>query len=167
MIWRLIAWAVSRPRVAAWIVRRAFRTPYSDILSPDGSETYMRRWWLFNPYPGSEQCDRRQFKWLPLSIRVHHILRPDPDRHLHDHPWDARTIILMGGYAEERDDGHTYTRWVGDTAPLEHDTFHRITEVDAALGAVTLFITYRYRGTWGFWVDGAKVPWRTYLGVTK
>ena len=29
-------------------------------------------------------------------------------------------------------------------------------------GALTLFITGRYRGPWGFWVDGAKVPWREY-----
>jgi hypothetical protein len=29
----------------------------------------------------------------------------------------------------------------------------------------TLFITWRYQGTWGFDVDGSKVPWREYLGI--
>jgi hypothetical protein len=32
-------------------------------------------------------------------------------------------------------------------------------------GATTLFITGKYRGTWGFLVDGVKVPWREYLGI--
>jgi hypothetical protein len=32
-------------------------------------------------------------------------------------------------------------------------------------GAWTLFFTWRYQGTWGFLVDGAKVPWRKYLGL--
>jgi hypothetical protein len=32
-------------------------------------------------------------------------------------------------------------------------------------GAWTIFITGKYRGTWGFLVDGAKVQWRKYLGM--
>lgn len=169
MIWRLIAWAVSRSWVANRLIMRAFRTPYTDITSPDGNDTYMRRWWLFNPYPGVEQGGSylRRFAWLPLSIRIHHILRPDADRHLHDHPWDARTIILMGWYVETREDGRTHVRWRGDTATLKHDEFRRIHDVCANTGAVTMFITFKYRGTWGFKVDGTKVPWREYLGVPK
>lgn len=164
-MWGALAWFVSRPRVADWLVRRAFRTPYADITSPDGQSVYMKRWWLFNPYPGSDQCDLRKYPWLPVSIRVHHILREDADRHLHDHPWDARTIILIGGYVEVREDGRHHYRVPGDTATIKHDEFHRIVYVDARRGAVTLFITFKYRGTWGFKVDGAKVPWRTYLGL--
>ena len=52
----------------------------------------------------------------------------------------------------------------GDTAALKFGEYHRIRKVDPKQGAVTLFITGRYRGTWGFLVNGEKVPYKTYLG---
>jgi hypothetical protein len=47
---------------------------------------YMRRWILRTPWG---------------SLRVHHILRSDDDRHLHDHPFDFTSLLLTGGYTEE------------------------------------------------------------------
>lgn len=163
-LWRALAWFLSRERIAAWIIKRAMRTPYNDIII-DG-RTYMRRFWAFNPIPGLPGSDKlRQFAWLP-NVRLNHILLPDPDRHLHDHPWDARTIILDGGYTEVREAvPHLRYRGTGDTATLRFDEFHRIVTVGQPIGAVTLFITWRKRGTWGFKVDGEKVPYRTYLGL--
>ncbi len=156
LFWLPLAWLLSRPRVAQWLMRRALRTPYSDITSADGTDVYMRRWWLFNPY--EHHAGLRRFGWFPLSVRIHHILRADQDRHLHDHPWNARSIILVGGYAEEREGGVMYVRTPGSTVRLRFSEFHRIAEIDRTHGAVTLFITGRYRGRWGF-----KVPYREYL----
>lgn len=101
--WACIAWLVTRRIVTDWLIRRAQRTPYSHIRSKDGASIYMRRWWLFNPYGKDNDGEQEpaRITWLP-SIRVHHILRPDVDRHLHDHPWNARTIVLRGWYKEER-----------------------------------------------------------------
>lgn len=155
-LWRAIAWTVTRPRIMQWLVLRSYRTPYTFIRSKDLSEIYMRRWWLFNPYPES-------IPWLP-SVRIHHIMRPDLDRHLHDHPWNARTIILYGGYIEECEDGTMRARTPGDTGRLLYGQYHRIDEILPG-GAWTMFITWKYRGTWGFKVDGVKVPWREYLGL--
>ena len=99
--WRLLAAIVTLPVVRDWLIRRAQRTPYTHIHGPDGS-IYMGRWWLFNPYPAKSDGRKRKWAdWLP-SARIHHIMRPDSDRHLHDHPWNARTIVLGGWYAEER-----------------------------------------------------------------
>ncbi|OZI82880.1 hypothetical protein CFN58_34970, partial [Pseudomonas avellanae] len=98
--WRAFAVIVSRPCVAAWIIRRAQRTPYQHITSADGQERYMGRWWLFEGYDRVRQ--QPKYRWFPWSVRVHHILREDRDRDLHDHPWHARTIILQGGYVELR-----------------------------------------------------------------
>ena len=167
LLWRWVAYVVTRPVVRDWIIDRAMRTPYSHIHSSDGERLYMRRWWLFNPFDGSGRGGTylRLHRWLPVSIRVHHIVRPDEDRHLHDHPWNARTIILKGSYREQREDGRSYHRHVGDTAKLRFGEYHRIDHVRRYDGAWTLFITYRYGGTWGFLVDGKKVPWREYLGV--
>lgn len=162
-IWRLVAHFVTRPAVASWLIHRAQRTPYYHIHGKDGS-LYMGRWWLFNPYPAPGQYTRRGWRdWVP-SVRVHHIMRPDSDRHLHDHPWNARTIVLRGWYIEELPGNEFRAKLTGDTGRLLFGQYHRIDSLSAN-GVWTLFITWRKRGTWGFDVDGVKVPWREYLGV--
>ena len=59
-----------------------------------------------------------------------------------------------------------YKRTAGYTGRLLFGQYHRISEVSPG-GVWTLFITGRKRGTWGFLVNGNKVPWRTYLGLDK
>lgn len=163
-IWQAIAAIVTIPVVKVWLVDRAQRTPYTHIMSPDGSSCYMGRWWLFNPYPASGAAKRKGWGWLP-SVRIHHIMRADGDRHHHSHPWiAARTILLDGWYIEELPDGSERVRRRGDTGLLLHDDFHRIDRVSPG-GVWTLFITYRNAGTWYFDVDGRKVPWREYVGA--
>lgn len=158
-----IAKLVARPTVADYLIRRAMRTPYSPIVK-DG-DLYMERFWLFNPYPDSGQSGADRKRWqFPISIRVHHIVLPDQDRDLHDHPWNARTIILRGAYTEDRLGKREIVRQTGDTAAIGFGEYHRITRLSPG-GVWTLFITGKYRGTWGFLVDGVKVQWRRYLGL--
>ncbi len=173
---KLIARILARPAVADAIIRRAQRTPYFDIKSADGATTYMGRWWLFNRYDIPEGP---RFKWLP-SARVHHIMREDIDRHLHDHPWNARTFILRGWYLEERENtlpgvdpypryepaAIRFRRETGHTGRLLFGEFHRIEQVSPG-GVWTLFITWRYRGTWGFKVGDRKIPWRDYFNGAR
>lgn len=162
--------------IADKLIQRAKRTPYKHL---DG---YMNRWWLFNPYQDSTGAPVKRnwlLRMLP-SVRIHQILKADDDRHLHDHPWDARTVILKGWYDEIREEiypeyGPTesammafgvpvrmHHRVAGDTVKLNFGEYHRITRVSAG-GVFTLFITYRYRGTWGFKVHGKKIPYFDYL----
>lgn len=164
MFWKMIAKFLSRPAVADWLILRAARTPYSNIVK-DG-QLYMERYWLFNPYPdtGGSGADRPRWQF-PWSIRIHHIVLPDQDRELHDHPWDARTIILGGWYVEQRLNG-THVRLTGETATLKFGEYHKITDISEG-GVWTMFITGPYQGTWGFLVNGVKVKWRDYLGLTK
>lgn len=183
LFWRLVAKLLARPAIADWLIARAKLTEYQHIMSADGTEMYMGRWWLFNPY--SRETHRPALWWCPWSFRIHHIMRPDEDRDLHDHPWNARTIILRGWYTEERLDLATSVDmltpgrpllWLpgdeirklatsqrnpGDTARLNHGEYHRIDQVSPG-GVITLFITSKWRGDWGFLVNGVKVPWRTY-----
>lgn len=188
LIWRLLAKLLARPAVADWLIARAQRTPYQHIMSADGQDTYMGRWWLFNPYHRETHIGKHA--WFPWSIRIHHILRPDADRELHDHPWNARTVILRGMYTEQRllkagdpvltsllkdaaakvgtwENGWEATEYidrrVGDTASLKHGEYHRIDSVSAG-GVWTLFITSRWKGDWGFLVKGKKIDWRIYTG---
>ncbi|WP_447590080.1 hypothetical protein [Aquipseudomonas campi] len=177
LIWRLLAQLLARPRIANWLINRSYHTPYLHIMSADQRETYMGRWWLLNPYDNETRESR--YSWLPFAVRIHHIQRADMDRDLHDHPWDARTVILRGWYREQRliDDADPVAlylnlaanaqlteyidRVAGTSARLSHGEYHLIDEVSPG-GVFTLFITFRYRGTWGFLVDGKKVPWREY-----
>ena len=129
----------------------------------------MDRWWIFNPYGKTAEgrTAPARWQWLP-SIRVHHICLPDDDQHEHDHPWDARTILLRGWYLEERRSHHLPAREMeaGMTATICAGDYHRITRVSEG-GVYTLFFTWRYIEDWGFNVDGQKVPWRQYLDIDK
>lgn len=159
-LWKLLALVVSWHPIARWIIQRSRRTPYRHL---DG---YMHRWWLFNAYEDGGGYVKQGWlrKRLP-SIRVHKILREDRDQHMHDHPWDARTIILDGQYIERcQEDGlfKNMLRSPGCTRAIRFGEFHRIRWVQAE-GVYTLFFTWKYMGTWGFNVDGVKVPYREYL----
>lgn len=162
MLLKLLARFLARPAVTDWLIRRAMRTPYTHI-DKDG-DVYMYRYWLFNPY---KENSSGKGNWFPISIRLHHIVRPDQDRHMHDHPWNARTFILRGWYIEKREEGRYYWRGEGETAKLNFGEYHYITGISPLHGAWTLFVTGKYRGTWGFLVNGAKVKWREYLGIAE
>lgn len=168
MFWKLIARLASTPCVADWLIRRAMKTPYTHIYHPKG--VYMERYWLFNPYPADGESGKKNR--FPISIRIHHICLPDEARDMHDHPWNARTIILKGGYIEHRLEAvmpngdvlaKVHNRVPGDTATINFGEYHNIKEL-AAGGAWTMFISGKYRGTWGFLVNGVKVQWRKYTG---
>lgn len=165
LIWRVIAKLVTVNFIRCWIVNRAVKTPYRHIYSADGKDLYMGRWWLFNPYQsdGVNESLPAKITWLP-SVRVHFIKRPDRDRHLHDHPWNARTIILKGYYVEQRVGGKCFFRDEGYTGIIKHGEYHQITQVHTE-GTVTLFITWKKLGSWGFLVDGKKINWKEYLNV--
>lgn len=167
-LWAGVAKMLARPGIAAQLIGHSQHTPYIHL------EGYMERHWLLNPYPTWEEKQAMKaagveepVRELP-SARIHHILREDHDRHFHDHPWQARMVILNGWYDEERllPDGSvkSFRRVPGDTAELNFGEFHRITKVSEG-GVWTLFITKQYQGTWGFLVDGRKVPYRQYLGL--
>ena len=178
VLWKVFAWIVSRTWIANYLIKRAQRTPYYNL---DG---YMNRWWLWNRHDDGSSVDeqaradnktrdrdpRSKFMRRFPSIRIHHILRKDLDRAMHDHSFDFRTIILRGAYREFRlvaqypDDIMLESyRFRGDTATLDFGGFHNIEWVSEG-GVWTMFIGYEYRGTWGFLVDGVKVPWRKHLG---
>lgn len=133
------------------------RSPYIHIYNKTG-ELYMSRWWLL-----------KERSWLPYAARVHFIALPDDDRHHHDHPYDYRSIILKGCYAERLLSGALTVVGKGQTVahPAEH--FHKIERISLG-GVVTLFI-YRYKkvnNPWGFLTVNkagsvVKQHWTKYL----
>lgn len=153
MFYKMIARLLARPRLRNWLIARALRTPDEHLPG------YMNRYWFFNPY--NRETHKPRYPWIPFSIRIHHILRKDLGAHLHDHPWNARTFILRGGYAEYRE-GQLFYRISGDTAALKFGEFHHIDAVTEG-GVWTFFVMGKFRGRWGFDVDGVKVDFKQYL----
>lgn len=114
------------------------------LIDPDG-QAYERY------YMG--RAGQREF-WL------HHFMRPDADRHVHDHPWDAMSLILVGGYVEEVltiEAGQRIRTIQSLTAPainlIAGSRKHRIASVTP--GTWTLMIVGpRHGNGWGHYPDG-------------
>lgn len=148
----LVNWAVDL------LIRLAKRDPYRHLPG------YMERYWVLRPRA-----------WLPLSIRVHHILRSDGDRHLHDHPWPWCSIILRGTYTEQTPLDQAQSASLDDL----HCTYHRRTPGSLVVRPATsrhrlhlaphssvwsLFLMGRATRKWGFHTEHGWVYWRDYLG---
>lgn len=98
------------------------------------------------------------FKAFGVTFCLHRWLAPDGERELHDHPWRwARSIVLSGGYWEDRLDGldpkygvlksrKAIRRW--RTNRLTPTDFHSV--VSLKPNTWTLFwYGQRFKG-WGF-----------------
>lgn len=160
-MYNLIAKILALPMVFNFLFSIAKRRPYQHIYGAQDKKLYMERYWLFNPYLSSG-ADRKT-KWFPISIRIHKIVKPDNDRHMHDHPWNARTFIVKGWYREERINS-AFLRQKGESCRLKFKEYHKITHVSYD-GVYTIFISGKYRGTWGFLVNGLKIKYKKYLGL--
>lgn len=79
-----------------------FQGKWAQLIGPDDCPL-MRRWVLVTPLG---------------SIRLHHFLRSDADRHPHDHPWWFVTLVLAGEYDDYAWSGDECA-WCGDTGKRE------------------------------------------------
>jgi hypothetical protein len=126
----------------------------------DSTDVYLRRWRLI------------ETPWF--SVKLHHILRPDADRALHDHPWSFVSVILRGGYTEQvplwggslaaARSGMTRMarRWPGKAHRVRAEGLHRIAQLHG--DCWTLVFCGPRRREWGFvpTATGEWVDWRTY-----
>jgi hypothetical protein len=142
-------------------VRRVSRNWF---IGPDHLGNYMRRWLLRVPVG---------------TLRLHHILRSDADRHMHDHPFDFTSLILTGGYVEHRPGCYCEAlrgavgrhrrlargicRFYGPGSIVRRraEDLHRLELVDGPTW--TVVISGRYRRMWGFLTDTGWVPYKQYM----
>ena len=129
--------------IRSWLWKHS--VPYFNL------EGYMERRWVF-------VCP-----WF--SVRMHHILRSDIDRHMHDHPFNYMTIILKGGYWEHTPKG---VSWVGkgSVRVRKAEALHRL-ELPKDETAWTLFFMGPRKRKWGFQTEEGWVDYETYLGETE
>ena len=125
--------------------RIAARRP-ARVIEDEGHGPYLRRFFLM--------------KLGPLHVYLHHFVGSDPDRGLHDHPWQyAGTFLLAGSYFEEVMASPFDARAdiIARHAPCHrlirgHD-FHRVVLYPnhiAAGGTWSLFWHLSYVKGWGF-----------------
>lgn len=117
-----------------------------DVVIGGTEDPYLYRWHII---------PRNKY----FNIYLHHFMRSDDDRALHDHPWWNISILLTGGYLE-----HTKTdvlpRYRGSVVFRGPSTSHRI-ELDH--GPVwTLFITGRRVREWGFHCPQGWKHWKEF-----
>ncbi len=172
----------------SWFVIAA-RLPLRTITRDDG-QPYLMRWYLcgedgglkyFEPGQQEPRWWQRAFCWLPC-IYVHRFVASDHDPEPHNHPWEAVSLIVSGGYVEDRRVGSTVFDWdQGSASPgwkmaartylpgmqnhLFADTFHRVTLLEA--DCWTLIKLGKKVQSWGFWspLTGKFMPWREHAAL--
>lgn len=136
------------------------------IISRDDGAPYLERYYLCGEagglkyFPEGQQAMRwwqKALTWLPC-IYLHRFVASDSDVELHNHPWTAASLILSGGYIEERrvPRPHPHKDAI-ETKPfmpwsvnrLYADTFHRVLLVGG--DCWTLIKVGEKVQTWGFW----------------
>lgn len=124
------------------------------VITPDG-KPYLYRWHVI---PRNEKG----------NVYLHIQVADDPERPLHDHPWDNVSVILAGGYLEHfvldprggyelgGEDG-LLVRVPGETVFRRAESAHRLLLRPRTRYSISLFSTGPVRRDWGFWVDrGAR-----------
>lgn len=147
-----VLWTMAHPQ----IIRDAKDEPYLVryfIWKPD---------WLAKLKIDPKKCGR---------IYLHHILRSDYDRALHDHPWSFVSVMLKGGYWEHRPsgadrDGNIKSRrtWYQAPAILRRPapSIHRL-ELPEGKTCWTLVFVGPKKREWGFWTRMLEwCSWKRY-----
>lgn len=100
-----------------------------------------------------------------FGVMLHKIVAKDPDKEMHDHPFDFVSFVLWGGYEEWMRDRHRLYAKIVRWFNFKHaETPHKI----ACLMRVptwTLVLRGPRRRTWGFTTDRGWVPWHVYLNI--
>ncbi len=113
--------------------------------------THMIKWAESLGRPECPYIKRWVFSCPFFSLRLHHWLASDDQRHYHDHPWWYVTLILKGGYID-RSPKENIVLVAGDFA-FRKATHQHTVEV-AKGGCWSLLFTGPEKRVWGFWVNG-------------
>lgn len=94
-----------------------------------------------------------------FAVCLHWLHKPDPEPHDHDHPVSFLSIILRGGYHEQRN-GHIRHRRFFNFMRASPSDYHTI--VMTELGTLTLCLMGPKVREWGFHTEDGWVFWKDY-----
>lgn len=114
------------------------------IIAPDGSP-YIYRWHVIPRNAAG------------ANVYFHIQVQSDPERPLHDHPWDNVSHLLSGGYVEIIQECPPYgfvrevPRRAGDVIFRKAEAAHRLILPKGVPYIMSLFTTGPVVREWGFW----------------
>jgi DNA-binding transcriptional LysR family regulator len=115
------------------------------IIAPDG-RPYIYRWWVI---PRNDRA----------NVYFHIQVLDDPDRPMHDHPWDNTSVVLSGGYYERyariRGEEHVYSERLVAPGQVVHrpaSELHHLKLRSFCDYSMSLFTTGPKVREWGFFV---------------
>ena len=122
------------------LARRTIASRAPDFVIGGGEAPYLQRWWVI---------PRNRF----FNVYLHHFMRSDDDRALHDHPWVNASWLIGGTYTEHTiDAGGIHRRAIreaGDFVFRRSGKFaHRVELHNGPCW--TLFFTGPVYRRWGF-----------------
>lgn len=121
-------------------------------IAPDGTP-YIYRWHI---------VPRRA---VGANVYLHLQVADDPERPLHDHPWDNQSVILAGGYREVYQHVAHGKRLfdvcerechAGRTIHRRAEEAHRLFLLPDTPYTISLFSTGPVIRDWGFWFDNPE-----------
>lgn len=124
------------------------------VIAPDG-KPYIYRWYV-TPRAG-DIGDPRGNTYFHIQVQ------DDPERPLHDHPWDNMSVILAGGYDEMLNVDPPYGATVmherrkGDVIFRRASQAHRLLMPPGVDYTMTQFTTGPNVKNWGFWINNEWV----------
>jgi len=145
--------------ITAWLRMRMMRLVARrdpDFVIGSAEDPYLRRWFVI---------PRNAF----FNIYLHHFLRSDDDRALHDHPWWNVSLLIDGGYVE-----HTIPqgginvrtpRVAGQMKFRFASAAHRVELNDGPCW--TIFITGPRIRQWGFHCPHGWKHWQQFTKAGK
>lgn len=146
--------------IASQFIGSLYRPP-DLVIAPAGHGEYLYRWYVT---PHSKDA----------NIYFHVQTASDPERPLHDHPWDSTSVILAGGYEEIIDKdpeqywdisqgAECWTRIPGDVILRRANWAHRLILPAHIPYSMSLFTTGPKVRDWGFWL---KDGWIAFNEIT-
>lgn len=122
----------------------------ADYVIGSLDDPYLLRWWVIT-----------RNRWF--NIYLHHTLRSDDDRALHDHPWYNISILLKGNLSEVLPENKVrkFKRFL----PIFRKATdrHRLVLNDKNNPSWTLFITGPKIREWGFYCPKGWVHWKDFV----
>ena len=100
-----------------------------------------------------------------FSIWIHGIYAADEDKHLHNHPWDFKSLVLKGSYIEETENG-VILQSPGKLNSRNGCEYHKIKELKTP-SVYTLFIATPLKREWGYNVDGEFIQHENYRQLKR
>lgn len=119
----------------------------------DGGSRPSSRTNFVHEFLGRDECPYLE-RWVAdfglFSLRLHHWLGSDDQRHFHDHPWWYASFVLRGSYVDRHEGGED----VRKSGSLKlYRSAHRHSVLIKS-PCWTLLLTGRNSRMWGFWVNG-------------